>query len=59
MVVEYINCQRCNKKIEKKMNRVLCIRCRYEVDRENAAIRRATPENKEYMRNYRKNRFTS
>jgi uncharacterized Zn finger protein (UPF0148 family) len=55
----YIQCERCGKTIEKKMNRVLCIHCRYEVDMENAEKRRATKESKEYMKNYRKNRKKS
>ena len=53
----YIHCQRCNKLIEKKMNRVLCIRCRYEVDKENAEKRRNDPEYKQaYMEKYKRNK---
>ena len=52
----YIQCERCWKKIEKKMNRVLCIRCRYEVDKENAEKRRNDPEYKQmYMEKYKRN----
>jgi Zn finger protein HypA/HybF involved in hydrogenase expression len=53
----YIQCERCGKKIEKKMNRVLCIHCRYEVDKENAEKRRNDPEYKQmYMEKYKRNK---
>ena len=39
-MVEYIKCVKCGKTIEKKCNRLYCIKCRNEVDKELALIRR-------------------
>lgn len=39
-MVQYINCAKCWKQIEKKCNRLYCIRCRNIIDHEIASLYR-------------------
>lgn len=50
MKVEYINCENCNKVIQKRNNRVLCIACTNARSKEMAAARRNTVEYKEHYK---------
>lgn len=52
-----IQCQSCWKEIEKKGNRVLCIKCSNKRDKEIAKQRRATQESKDYHKEYNHNRW--
>ena len=49
---EYIYCSNCNKKIEKKGNRTLCIRCRNLADKIRIAERNQSDSYKEYQKQY-------
>ena len=58
-MVEYIECSNCGKKIEKKNNRTMCIKCTNIRSHILAAQRRATKEYKEYYKEYRANKKES
>jgi hypothetical protein len=56
MKVEYINCENCGKRIQKRGTRTLCIACRNIKDKMRIAERNKSTEYKEYQKQWHEKR---